>query len=452
MAKEKKKKEFRVAAKYVHVTLHNLTNDSLEYWLDKGMEFRPNAVACLVGLEENHEEGKGLHAHIMIQFSTKQDISRKQFVEWFGTESVHVTSPTNKHDLLHMLGYIVKAGKHKQEGQFTYRGKPIDADPEIYRFHHQVKDSMDGLEYFEKIIVEHLEDAELVIDTYAKRQDDIGRWLRKHNTERNTLRKFELLWRFDNRNSKKKGFTFAVFMSNPRELLAAYRGYLKEFPIIFKEKLPKNSTLKLERDYDQHAEHDLEVVRIVADQLTDALKLGHARPHKSLNLFLWSVMPSFGKSRLLKFLGDRLMAYRLPDDQYYTEYQNYRYSVLVSDETEAFLKTKDYSHLKHLLEGAQVEFNLKGKTKLHKEDNPLIVLADNVSLDTIMRKHFPKRYQPEVIKTRVLDLELRSRATLHFLLDRCIVLPPDPKNEGEDKAKSESKPRRAFFEQQELPL
>ena len=450
MPKEKEKKEFRVAAKYVHITLHNLSNNILEYWLGKGYTFRPNVVACLVGLEENHEEGKGLHAHIVIQFSTKQDISRKQFVEWFGNDNPHVTSPTNKHDLLHMLGYIVKAGKHAQRGQFTYRGKPIDSNPEIYRFHHQVKGGMDGLEYFEKIIIERLEDAELVIDTYAKRQDDIGRWLRKQNTERNTLRKFELLWRFDHRNAKKKGFTFAPFVGSSRELLAAYKAYLAEFPTIFEEHLPIKSDLQLEGDYDQHAEHDLEVVDTVRVVLGEALKYGHNRPHKSLNLFLWSAMPSFGKSRLLKFLGDRLMAYRLPDDQYYTEYQNFRYSVLVSDETEAFLKTKDYSHLKHLLEGAQVEFNLKGKTKLHKEDNPLIVLADNVSLDTIMRKHFPKRYQPEVIRTRVLDLELRSRATLHFLLDRCIVLPPEEPKEGEDKAKEE--PRGAYFEQQELPL
>jgi len=440
MPKEKEKKEFRVAAKYVHVTLHNLTNDSLEYWLEKGYTFRPNTVACLVGLEENHEEGKGLHAHIMIQFSTKQDISRKQFIEWFGTESLHVTSPTNKNDLLHMLGYVVKAGTHRQRGEFTYRGKPIDGNPEVLRFHHQVKNAMDGLEYFEKIILERLEDSELVIDTYAKRRDDIGRWLRKQNTERNTLRKFELLWRFDHRNSKKKGFDFAPFMQSPSKLSEAYREYLRDFPVIFKENLPIKSTLQLERDYDKHEAHDLQVLDTVRVVLGEALKYGHERPHKSLNLFLWSSMPSFGKSRLLKFLGDRLMAYRLPDDQYYTEYQNFRYQVLVSDETEAFLKTKDYSHLKHLLEGAQVEFNLKGKTKLHKEDNPLIVLADNVSLDTIMRKHFPKRYQPEVIRTRVLDLELRSRATLHFLLDRCIV------------TDQPSEPKRPFFEQQELDL
>jgi hypothetical protein len=116
-----------------------------------------------------------------------------------------------------------------------------------------------------------------------------------------------------------------------------------------------------------------------------------------------------------------MMAYRLPDDQYYVDYENGMYEVLVSDEAAAFLKSKDYSHLKHILEGERVEFNLKGQPKILKEDNPLIVLADNMSFNDLMKKHFPKRYDKAVMATRVLDLELKSRATLHFLLDKCFI-------------------------------
>lgn len=113
-----------------------------------------------------------------------------------------------------------------------------------------------------------------------------------------------------------------------------------------------------------------------------------------------------------------MMAYRLPDDQWYVDYENGLYQALVSDEAQAFLKSKSYSHLKHIFEGQKVEFNLKGKTKIMKEDNPLIVLAENKSFHDLMAKHFEFNYQPEVMATRVLDLELKSRATLHFLLDR----------------------------------
>ena len=51
------KKEARINTKYVHVTLHKLANKEKDYWLELGMSFRQNVVACLVGLEENHEAG-----------------------------------------------------------------------------------------------------------------------------------------------------------------------------------------------------------------------------------------------------------------------------------------------------------------------------------------------------------------------------------------------------------
>ncbi len=62
---------------------------------------------------------------------------------------------------------------------------------------------------------------------------------------------------------------------------------------------------------------------------------------------------------------------------------------------------------------------------MYKEDNPLLILADNVSFDMLMERTHPKRYQKEVMKSRVECLELKSRATLHFLIDRCIEVGGD---------------------------
>jgi len=38
-----------------------------------------------------------------------------------------------------------------------------------------------------------------------------------------------------------------------------------------------------------------------------------------------------------------------------------------------------------------------------------------------MRSRFHDIYSKEVMATRVLDLELKSRDTLHFFLDKCII-------------------------------
>ena len=64
---------------------------------------------------------------------------------------------------------------------------------------------------------------------------------------------------------------------------------------------------------------------------------------------------------LLNFLDKHFMRYRLPDDQWYVDYENNMYQMLVSDEAANFIKTKLYSHLKHIFEGQKLEFNLKGR-------------------------------------------------------------------------------------------
>lgn len=408
-----------VNMKCVHVTLHNLENGSLDFWLEKGMSFRPNTVACLVGLEENHEEGKGLHAHIVIQFSTRQKLSRKQFVDHFGTDSLHIAVKPNKNAIVMALGYVVKAGTFKQEGDFIFRGEPLESNPDVYRFQYTVQNVDDGLRYFRKVIRENITDKS-IIEKYAERDDIIGDWLRKHGQHKKTLINLAHTWNLAERNKHKEGFEFADFMNEPDKLRGEYEAYLNVYPSIFAKHKKLYSGVGLEPDFKDHAAHDLSVLKKIVHQLREAKEYGSNRPHKCLNLFIWSRSPSFGKTRLMDFLDAHMMAYRLPDDQYYIDYKNDVYTVLVSDEAARFLTTKTYGHLKQIFEGKTVEFNMKGKTKGFKEDNPLIVLAENSSFDSLMRRHYKYEYTPEVMATRVLDLELRSRATLHFFLDRCI--------------------------------
>ena len=420
-----KTKDERLSAKYVHVTLHKLTNNHKDYWLDKGMAFRSNVVACLVGLEENHEEGKGLHAHIVIQFSTKQKLSRDNFVKHFGTDTLHIATKPNKDALLMALGYVSKTGNVAQKGIFTHRGIEIDTNPEVYRFNYSVKNVADAMAYFRKVICENLDSDVSIIKSWAEhRKDDIGDWLRRFKSHKNTLIEFEYGLQLEERNKQKRGFEFQEFVNDKKTICDAYKDYLKEFPAIFEANLPEYSELKLENDYDCYVEHDLEVLDKIIGVFKIAKEYAYKRPHKSLNLYIWSYNPSFGKTRLLNFLNNSMVAYKLPDDQYYVDYENNKYEVLVSDEAESFLKTKEYSHIKLLFEGEPVEFNRKNRTKVIKKDNPLIVLAENLSFNELMHRIFHTKYQPIVMSTRVMSLELRSRATLHFLLDRCIKKHP----------------------------
>jgi hypothetical protein len=279
---------------------------------------------------------------------------------------------------------------------------------------------MDAVEYFRKVIRESIKDPKEIMLHLAKQENGIGDYLSTHPTLLNTLIKLEHVWKFDHQNDTKDGFEFKGFVDDREKLKKAYKVYLEEYPAIFEKHLPLEADYSLEDDFKDYVEEDLNTLKTIVNILKHASKYKYERPHKSLNLFIWSKKPSFGKTRLLEFFIKHMVTYRLPDDQYYTDYQNLRYDVLVSDEAKQFLKTKDYSHLKHIFEGIHVEFNRKHRSKVIKSDNPLMVLADNVSFDTLMEKLFPGEYNQEVMSTRVIDLEIKSRATMHFLLDRCM--------------------------------
>ena len=144
-------------------------------------------------------------------------------------------------------------------------------------------------------------------------------------------------------NKGKKGVQPRAFAKEPEKLRKVYQAYLKLFPRIFDRNLPEKEIKKeivLEEDYVGYIEHDLEVMFCIIKRLEGAIMYGHKRPHKFINLYLCSKAPSFGKTWLMKFLNAYLMTYRLPEDQYYVDYENNTYQVLVSDEADVFPKNK----------------------------------------------------------------------------------------------------------------
>ena len=420
--KQTKERTGRIRGKNMHVTIHNLPTPDFQTWLDKGQSFRKNVNAVLVGMEENHEEGKGVHAHIALQFTTRQDLTREQFVKHFQSESIHISTMSSRSDLLNVLGYISKTGQTKQWGKFKERGQELEADPEIYRFQYQVKSTMDASKYFRQVIEENLGKEKDIIDKMINRENSIADYLITHTSLTDQLRKKAKTKWLEWVNSKKPKLMFYDWMDDKAELTKHYVAYLKEYPQIFKENLKLYKKTRLEPDYDKHVEHDVERITEIYGFLNQVIKYGSERGIKESNLFIWSKAPSFGKSRLIDALEARLKCYALPEDQYYVKYENHHYELLVSDEAEAFIKTKDYSHLKKIFEGRRVEFNQKGKEKVTKQDNPLIIMTDNRSFYDIMEQHHKRSYQGqrEILEDRVLDIEIKSRATLHFFVDRGI--------------------------------
>ena len=419
---------FRLQSKYVHVTIHKVDTIDKKYWVDKGKSFRQNVVAVIVGVESNHEEDKGNHVHIFLQFSTKQDLSRRQFIKHFGSDCIHISPRKTRHEVFQGLGYVSKTGNVLQHGIFSYRGVDIEADPVVYRFTYEVKGVDDAFKYFAKVIQEYVDKDPFIIEKMHARNDAIGRWLQRNPTHYKTLDRLAHTWSLDYRNEQKKGFKYADWCWNEKknevkvkELREEYVKYLNVYPKIFEKYLIKEYDYKLETDYADHIDEEVEALRVIMTLLYAIRKYGPHRPKKSLNLFLWSQKPSFGKTRLLNFLNDNCSAYRLPDDQYYIDYSNNKYHVLVSDESEAFIKTKDYAHLKMSLEGQPTEFNMKNRTKVMKEDNPMMVLAANHDFNYLMGIFFGKVYQREVFDSRIKQIELKSRATLHFLMSKCMI-------------------------------
>ncbi len=88
----------------------------------------------MVAVEENYEEGKGIHVHILMQLTTEPDLSRAAFVRHFNSECVNIAAKSNKEDLMAAIGYVAKTGNYIEWGVFEHRGVEIKGDAKEYRF------------------------------------------------------------------------------------------------------------------------------------------------------------------------------------------------------------------------------------------------------------------------------------------------------------------------------
>ncbi len=433
--KKKEVKEFRFQGKFVFLTIENVSHSKKEYWMNLAQKFRENVQAVICSVEENFKEGKGIHVHILMQFTTRQQISKKQFEEHFNKGNVdpkfnlNLIPKMGKKAIINAICYTAKTGNYLEFGGFEWRGVEFKGNKEEYRFCLLVHSVEDAIIYFQKNIRENYSKSAPYMAKIMETDTMMQRYLLKNKGVFNNLLKIEKEWR-ELHHSKDNAIMGLDFWKKPEELKEKYKEYLAKFPELHKK---HNPMLQLEKNYNKHLDNDLSVLVLLLQGLDNAFNFKGNRPIKAHNIHLWSFKSSVGKSRLLNYLRENTPIFTLPDNQFYNEYTNKKYTCCVSDEATEFLKTKTYAHLKKIYDGNEGELNLKGKPAIKKTDNPLIFSCDNTSFDSIMNKnHGQNGYKKLIFETRVLDLEIKSRATLHFLIDEILTIQEKEEKEEEE--------------------
>jgi hypothetical protein len=137
-------------------------------------------------------------------------------------------------------------------------------------------------------------------------------------------------------------------------------------------------------------------------------KAENKRPHKTLNLHLWSKMPNMGKTSLVEKIQSCSPCYIFPPDGWFTRYTNYIYQFIIWDEV-SFVGLKP-TFLNLFLEGAKCQMPVKGDLT-HKWDNPLVIMLSNKPIKEHLKKIVNEREKEMFERTlgaRVEEIEIKE--------------------------------------------
>ena len=135
-------------------------------------------------------------------------------------------------------------------------------------------------------------------------------------------------------------------------------------------------------------------------------KAENKRPHKTLNLHLWSRLPGMGKTTLVEKIMSCSPCYMFPPDGWFTRYENYIYQFIIWDEVS--FRNLQPTFLNLFLEGAKCQMPVKGDLT-HKWDNPLVIMLSNKPIKEHLEKITNERDRETYTKTlgvRVKEIEL----------------------------------------------
>ena len=125
-------------------------------------------------------------------------------------------------------------------------------------------------------------------------------------------------------------------------------------------------------------------------------------------LHIWSSTPGLGKSSIINFLKMNSPCYRWPDDNWFEHYENNLYQWILWDEFRLVGQTSEF--LKRFFAGDQMTLPVKGSHS-YKEDNPLVVLTSNFSLETHVKRKVRDRslrlVELNSFRARIHEIELK---------------------------------------------
>jgi len=153
------------------------------------------------------------------------------------------------------------------------------------------------------------------------------------------------------------------------------------------------------------------------------------RYYKKTQLHLWSKEPNMGKSALLNFIKTTTACYMWPQDNWWDHYENYLYQFILWDEFSLIGKQVEF--LNQFLAGDNMRLAMKGNFTL-KQDNPLVIMTSNDSLEEHVKKKFSILDQRETslkaLKARIVEIEITESligpkfVDWEYIMQKCVII------------------------------
>lgn len=145
--------------------------------------------------------------------------------------------------------------------------------------------------------------------------------------------------------------------------------------------------------------------RLIANWLNKNIKV--ERKFKQPQLYVFGI-PNTGKTTMINNLEKYVRVYRLPNEDFYDDYYDKEYDLIVIDE---FKGQKKQTFMNKLLDGQPMQMPKKGSQYLKKQNLPVIVLS-NYSLDNAYKNL--DYMAAQALDVRLFIVEVRQFIKLPF--------------------------------------
>lgn len=149
--------------------------------------------------------------------------------------------------------------------------------------------------------------------------------------------------------------------------------------------------------------HSSDIYAKIVDKVNDIVRYGCTRPHKAKALFICG-QPNTGKTTFGLALQRRVGTFTFPDDGWWQGYESDVFKLIMWNQFD--LRRFQYPTLLKFLEGLRMDLPIKG-SHVTRQDNPLIYLTSNITLDELICKRFSSQQN-----------RVKSRANLGVRIDQ----------------------------------